>query len=128
MKSSLIKPWLVGVAILLLSYLLWFISLQFKVFSDYSMYLLWMSPFIASFIVAFFKPNKKLLIGTMLAISSAVIAVSFNSFYQVMGYSVDFPSVKGGFILFNIILIYSFFLCLLGIMLGSIFYNSINKR
>ena len=105
MKHSLFKAWLIGAGILAVIFAIWFVLLQANVFSQSFVIVLWISPMIAAFVSANLSPSHKILLGTSMAIPSALLAVALNSANQFSGAAVDFPGLKGGFILFILVLI-----------------------
>jgi hypothetical protein len=105
MKHSIIKAWLTGAGILVVVFAVWFVLLQANVFSQSFVIVLWVSPMIAAFVSAYLGPSHKILLGTSMAIPSALLAVALNSANQISGTAVDFPGLKGGFILFILVLI-----------------------
>lgn len=60
---------------------------------------------VAAFVTAYLSPSHKILLGTSMAIPSALLAVALNSADQFLGTAVDFPGLKGGVILFVLVLI-----------------------
>ena len=60
---------------------------------------------IAAFVSAYLGPSHKILLGTSMAIPTALLAITLNSAGQFFGAAVDFPGLKGGFILFILVLI-----------------------
>lgn len=114
LSGSILKAWLVGVAVLLVSNGVWFVSLQAHSFSVLLVWLLWISPLIAALVSAYLSPRKKILLGISLAIPAAIFAVALNTIYELLGNAVDFPGLRGGASLFVITLGYSVLLCALG--------------
>jgi hypothetical protein len=105
MKHSIFKAWLTGAGILVVVFAIWFVLLQANIFSQSFVIVLWISPMIAAFVSAYLGPSHKILLGTSMAIPSALLAVALNSANQFSGTAVDFPGLKGGFILFILVLI-----------------------
>ena len=105
MNLSMFKAWSIGASILITVFTIWFVLLQAKVFSQSAVFLLWISPMIAAFVSAYLAPSHKLLLGTSMAIPSALLAITLNSAGQFFGAAVDFPGLKGGIILFILVLI-----------------------
>jgi hypothetical protein len=105
MKHSIFKAWSTGAGILVVVFAIWFVLLQANVFSQSFVIVLWISPMIAAFASAYMGPSHKILLGTSMAIPSALLAVALNSANQISGTAVDFPGLKGGFILFILVLI-----------------------
>ena len=105
MEYSIFKAWSIGVGILIAIFMMWFVLLQANVFSQVIVVILWISPLIAAFVSAYLGPSHKILLGTSMAIPSALFAVALNSADQFLGTAVDFPGLKGGFILFILVLI-----------------------
>jgi hypothetical protein len=105
MKHSIFKAWSTGAGILVVVFAVWFVLLQANVFSQSFVIVLWISPMIAAFASAYLGPSHKMLLGTSMAIPSALLAVALNSANQFSGTPVDFPGLKGGFILFILVLI-----------------------
>ena len=60
---------------------------------------------IAAFVSAYLGPSHKILLGTSMAVPAALLAVALNLADQFFGNAVDFPGLKGGFILFILVLI-----------------------
>jgi hypothetical protein len=105
MKYSIFRAWSIGVGILIAVFTMWFVLLQTNIFSQSIVVILWTSPLIAAFVSAYLGPSHKILLGTSMAIPSALFAVVLNSADQILGATVDFPGFKGGFILFVLVLI-----------------------
>ena len=105
MNLSMFKAWSIGASFLITVFTIWFVLLQAKVFSQSAVFLLWISPMIAAFVSAYLAPSHKLLLGTSMAIPSALLAITLNSAGQFFGAAVDFPGLKGGIILFILVLI-----------------------
>ena len=105
MKASMLKAWSIGAAILIVVFSIWFVFLQAEIFSQSALVLLWISPMIAAFVSSYLSPSHKILLGTSMAIPTALFAVAINSADQFFGTAVDFPGLKGGFILFILVLI-----------------------
>lgn len=107
MTGAMFKAWSVGFGIIVVAYVAWFVVLQLGTYSELFVLLLWSSPFIAAFVSSYLGPSKKILLGTSMAVPFAVLAVVFNTVYQMLGNAVDFPGFKGGLILFTTTLIYT---------------------
>ena len=112
--------WVVGVAILTAAYALWFIALQLKQYSQLLLYVLWLSPFLSALLCSYMAPQKRILLGSSMAVPSAFLALVVNSLYQALGNAVDFPGIRGGLILFATSLVYSAILCALGAVAGKV--------
>ena len=78
MKNSYIKAWSIGASTLIAVFTIWFVLLQANVFSQSVVFLLWVSPMIAAFVSAYLSPSHKILLGTSMAIPSALLAVTLN--------------------------------------------------
>jgi len=105
MKHSIFKAWSIGAGILVVVFAIWFVLLQANVFSQSFVIVLWISPMIAAFVSAYLGPSHKILLGTSMAIPAALLAVALNSADQFFGTAVDFPGLKGGFVLLILVLI-----------------------
>ena len=114
------KAWFIGVSIILVANITWFLALQKKEYSEILFAILWGSPLVAAFIVAYLSPFKKMANSLSMSIPMAIIAVVFNGVYQLLGNTVDFPGIQGGLILFGTTLLYSLILCGLGGFLGYV--------
>ena len=53
------KAWSIGTSILIAVFTIWFVLLQANVFSQPAVFLLWISPMIAAFVVAAYALTKK---------------------------------------------------------------------
>ena len=107
MRNSMFKAWSIGIVILVVAYVAWFASLQIDKYAELLILFLWLSPFIAAFVSSYLGPSKKILLGASMAVPASILTVVFNSIYQLMGNSVDYPGIKGGLILFTTTLIYA---------------------
>ena len=105
MNLSMFKAWSIGATMLIVVSSIWFVFLQVTVFSQPAFFLLWISPMVAAFVTSYISPSHKILLGASMALPFALLAVTLNSFDQFLGAAVDFPGLKGGFILFILVLI-----------------------
>jgi hypothetical protein len=118
MKSRMIWAWLLGVALLLATFALWLLLLRMEVFSQWALVLLWISPAVAAFVASYLSPSYKIILGSSMAIPTAVLAAALNWMLQIQGFAVDFPVPDGGLILFTVVLFGAVVLSTLGGMLG----------
>ena len=105
MNLSVFKAWSIGATMLIVVSSIWFVFLQVTDFSQPAFVLLWISPMVAAFVTSYISPSHKILLGTSMALPFALLAVTLNSFDQFLGAAVDFPGLKGNFILFVLVLI-----------------------
>ena len=118
MKSRMIWAWLLGVALLLATFALWLLLLRMEVFSQWALVLLWISPAVAAFVASYLSPSYKIILGSSMAIPTAVLAAALNWMVQIQGFAVDFPVPDGGLILFTVVMFGAVVLSTLGGMLG----------
>ena len=118
MKSRMIWAWLLGVALLLATFALWLLLLRMEVFSQWALVLLWISPAVAAFVASYLSPSYKIILGSSMAIPTAVLAAALNWMLQIQGFAVDFPVPDGGLILFTVVMFGAVVLSTLGGMLG----------
>lgn len=107
MTDAMFKAWSAGCGIIFVAYAIWFALLQVGTYSELFILLLWASPFIGAFVSSYLGPSKKIWLGISMAVPTALLAVVFNSVYQLLGNAVDFPGFRGGLILFTTTLIYA---------------------
>ena len=105
MNLSMFKAWSIGATMLIVVSSIWFVFLQVTVFFQPAFILLWISPMVAAFVTSYISPSHKILLGTSMALPFALLAVTLNSFDQFLGAAVDFSGLKGGVILFILVLI-----------------------
>lgn len=118
MTGAVFKAWFAGAGILVFAYVTWFAFLQVGTYSELFVFLLWSSPFIAALVSSYLGPSKKIILGASMAVTSAILAVIFNTAYQLLGNAVDFPNFQGGLILFATTLIHSGIVAGLGSVVG----------
>lgn len=118
MKSRMIWAWLLGVALLFATFALWLLFLRMEIFSQWLLVLLWGSPAAAAFVASYLSPSHKIILGSSMAIPTAVLAAALNWMVQIQGFAVDFPGPGGGWILFVVVLVGAGVLCSLGGVLG----------
>ena len=112
--------WLVGSGLLTAMFGLWFIAVMTGKVPYFLIFVLWLSPAAAAFLVSYFSPLKKTTLGLSMAIVTAVLAVAVNSAAQLVGDAVDLPGIEGAAILFGITLIYSGVGCGIGSLCGYV--------
>jgi hypothetical protein len=127
MKRPLLGAWVLGVAIILAAYGVWFLSLYLHQFSGILMLALWCAPAIAALVCAYLSPYRKIMMGTSMAIPTAVFAGILNFVHERLGYPVDFPGYQGSIILVIITLFWSTLLCAMGSVLGLATRNALSK-
>jgi len=118
MNIAMLRAWFVGTGIIALVYAAWFIALQASQYSEPLVFLLWLSPFVAALVSAYFAPRRKVLLGMSMVLPTTILAVVLNFVYQWLGNAVDFPGIRGGLILFATTFVYSGMLCGLGSFMG----------
>jgi len=118
MKRSALNAWMLGVVILVVAFGLWLVVLKLETFGTLAMVLLLASLFTAALLASYFSPQKKILIGTSLAVPAAILATILNAVYQMLGHAVDLSGLEGGITLFLIVLVESAIVCLLGGVAG----------
>jgi hypothetical protein len=114
----MMKVFVLGILIILVMNIFWFLSFQYGVFSPLIIVMTYIGPFILGLIIAYIVQKKKILSAGLMAIPCAIITVLMNSFFQLLDRPVDFPGVKGGIILFLITLSINVVLCLMGGIFG----------
>jgi len=127
MSVTVYKSWFIGLGILILFYLVWFIALQLRQYSEVLVFLLWMSPLVAAFISAYLSPRNKILVGVSMVFPTAILSVTLNILSQLFGNAVDFPGFRGGLILFANTIVYGGILCGIGAIGGSFLNKKIDS-
>jgi MFS-type transporter involved in bile tolerance (Atg22 family) len=94
------------VSVLLGALLLW---VDFLRFENVQLYLVavampWDSPLIAGFLASHLDSQNILLISLSMVSVAAILSVSLNTASQALGKGVDFPGVKGGVLLYFLVL------------------------
>jgi hypothetical protein len=114
-----LKACCLGIVVLIITNTVWFSFLQIEKYSEVLILLLWTSPFVAGFLVSYLAPSKNLFLGTLMAIIAAILVVTFNSVYQILGNTVDFPGFRGGAILFAMTLVSASIFAIPGSIIGT---------
>ena len=114
----MLKAWLIGAAILIVVFSIWFIFLQVEIYSRSAFIVLWVSPIVAAFVTSYMSPSHKILLGVSMAFPFAFLAVVLNTADQFFGSAVDFPGLPGGLFLFILILIRSVIISIPGSVAG----------
>lgn len=112
------RAWVVGFMMLITVDAIVVIATLIEFYPRALLLLLQVSPFVAAFISSYLSPQKKIILGTSMAIPAALLGVVVTFMYQLVGKPVDFPGLKGGLILFEISLVYGLVVCTLGGILG----------
>lgn len=112
------RAWLACIGILLAAPLAWTASIENQNFSLLLLSLLWASPLIASTLVAYLSPKRKVLMGVIATLPALACAVGLNSAFQMAGQRVDFPGFRGALALTVASLIWLLPICTLGGVLG----------
>jgi len=115
-----LRAYLGGLAVLSFAYGAWFVAVRFggtylfgvrigeirEIYYGLVLFL-WLSPALAAFLVSYFSPQKKMLLGMSMAFVAAIYAIVINTVPQLLGDAVDFPGIQGAVILFTITSVYS---------------------
>lgn len=112
------NAWLTGSGLLTAMFGIWFVAAMTGKAPYLLIFVLWLSPTAAAFLVSYFSPLKKTMLGLSMAFVTAVLAVAVNTAAQLVGDGVDFPGIEGAAILFGITLIYSTVGCGIGSLCG----------
>jgi len=118
MIASLLGVWTAGMAIIVVAQIGWFLFLGTQTFSQFFFALLWASSGIASFVVSFLSPRRKVAMGLSLLVPAAVLIAVLNYVYQLMGHGSDFPGLRGAVLLFSIALAWNAATCGIGTAAG----------
>jgi hypothetical protein len=122
----MLTAWLVGAGILTAVFAAWSLFLQLQIFSKLLLAVLWVSPVVAAFVTASLSPTHKVRLGLTMAALAALLATALNWIHQMRGIDVDFPGLRGSFILFTLVLAGSAVLSILGGITGMLATR--NKR
>ena len=114
----MIRAYAAGVVVLLITHGAWLVSIQSALYSTALLLVLWVSPVVASALVAYLAPQNKILLGTSIAVPAVLFATAINFIYQVSGHEVDFPGFRGSVILALIMLAADDVLSAIGAALG----------
>ena len=82
---------------------------------------LWILPFMASFLITRYSIKYKVIYGLSLAILTTIISVVVNYLIGLSGYGIDFSGFNGAVELFKILFIVNIFIALIGTLSGLIF-------
>ena len=107
-----------GLAILVVGHVAVFVSVQAGANSLIFDLVLWCSPAVAAFVAAYRAPRKKILLGASMAIPAAASVVLINHAHEAQGHAVDFPGLRGGWILMKVTLEWDLMVCLVAATVG----------
>jgi hypothetical protein len=127
MIRTLPKVWAVGVAVIAVAQVGWFLLLGTKSFSQALVILLWASSGIAALMVSYLSPSRKILMGLSLTVPAAVLIALLNYGYQLIGHTSDFPGARGAAILFTVALAWNAVICGLGAAAGYFLARAIKR-
>lgn len=119
-KTRMIRSWLVGACILIAVFAAWSLFLHLQIFSDTLLALLWVSPGVAAFVTSILSPARKVLLGSSMAIVAAMLVVVLSWIFQMRDIGVDFPGIRGGSILFTLVVVGAAVPSLLGGIAGML--------
>lgn len=117
---AFLKAMLWGVALLIVLNGAYLVAIQVELFSKLLLVISQISPLIAAAVAAYLAPRRRVIVGIAMAIPSVVLTVAVTVTYQLLGQPVDFPGLRGAWILIEITSLYSLFLCSLGGIIGSL--------
>ena len=121
-----VRAWLVGLGVLIAAALAWVVSVANDYFSPVLLAILWLSPVIASALIAYLSPARKLLMGVLTTIPALACALVINTAFQMKGQHVDFPGAAGAVALVVASIIWMLPVCALGGAIG--FFISKRKQ
>jgi hypothetical protein len=121
-QFQVLRAWGIGFGILFAVDIIWFISMQFKMFTMVFYYVGQIVPIVAAGISAHFAPRKKVLIGMSMAIPATIIMISLAVISQAFGNDIDFEglNINDRMIITLITFIYSIIICTLGTVGGLV--------
>jgi|ERR1700682_3435624 len=125
-QPTMTKAVVVGIAVLILANVLWLGVLWEVRFYELVRVTLLIFPSIASFLVAYLAPRRKIVLGISMAVWGAMIGTLATSIYEHFGVPVD--QIGGPVMIFFVLLAYQFVFCTVGSVAGYLFWRSINKK
>ena len=126
LTRTALKAWLAGLFVLLVANGGWLVLLQIHKVSVLTLCLYQISPIIVAFLVSYYSPRNKFLLGLSMAIPVAALCVLVNPICELFGFAVDSYGIGGQFIILLITIPYDIALCALGAWLG--FYLDRHSR
>jgi hypothetical protein len=127
-RFYMIRAWGAGFIILLIVDMMVVVATLIEVYPQALMLLLRISPFIAAFVSAYLSPRRKVIMGTSMAIPTALLGVLVTFAYQLFGKEVDFRGIAGSLIVFAVSLVYGAVLCAIGGIVGYLLSMKIMTR
>jgi hypothetical protein len=88
-RWTMTKAWLVGVALIVLAHLLWWVVLMEVPLGGVLRVLLYVLPVLAAFTVAYLAPRQKLLLGMSMSLCGALLGFLAMNGYARLGYHID---------------------------------------
>lgn len=134
MKSiSIWKAWLIGTGIICSIYLAWNICVLMATKNAWIapfLYVLypigWVAPPFAAFLVAYLAPKRKILAGSSMAVSAAVMLGLFGDLWDRFGHGGDFHGLDGYMAVLAFGLTWNALVCLPGALAG--YYAALKKQ
>lgn len=121
------RSWLFGVALLLLSNVLWIASIRGEVYSLIFATALWSLPGATSLLVTLLDSRISVLFSASLCIPASIMILLTNLFLESIGYTTDFSGAQGYFVLFLFSLVFFAVTCLVGAGAGKLILIEIKK-
>ncbi|GHT93633.1 hypothetical protein FACS1894116_06050 [Betaproteobacteria bacterium] len=120
MRLTSVKVWMLGGVIEFAAYGMFYCALLAKEprYVSMLMWLLLGAPMVAAFVVAYFAPKWKIILGWSMSFLAAILTGSLSSIHEASGNAVDFPGWRGWYTLVAIVLIINGVLCMLGAFFG----------
>lgn len=116
MRWTMLRAWMVGISVLILGHVLYFlVLLEVRNYELLRVALLFF-PSIAAFVTAYFAPRRKILMGISMAVYGAIVVIVSSFVYESLGFHID--HIGGLFTTFIIILSYYVVFCAVGGLTG----------
>ena len=114
----MIKSFLYGILILIAGQLACFLALMGEAFVATLILFMQVAPILASIVVAWTAPRKKPLSGTLIIVPAAVLYSTSNLLLPRLGFTGDFPGVRGALQYGYLFLVIYLIPCMLGSFAG----------
>jgi hypothetical protein len=115
MIPGTLKAYVIGIAILVIGDGFWLIVLELhEATSNVFALVWWGSTAFAGFATAYLAPQQKIITASIMAMMAALLVAAMNLLYESSGRAVDFPGIRGAWIVAKIHFFWAFLLCLGG--------------
>ena len=120
MIKSILPAWGKSTVILAIIYMIWSICILKEKEFETLIWVLWLSPFLSAFVVAYLHPKYLFILGFLIGLTTTVFALLSNIILQKNGVASDFSGINGQIILAVYTMIYAVLSAWLGCALGRL--------